>query len=64
MNKRSKFRYERLSDRRCTGTLDDFAVLNAFAVQRLVAGIVWFERHAIEVKAGEGSPGLSEKEKL
>src|SRR5580700_6201844 len=64
MYKRRKFRYERLSDRRCTGTLDDFAVLNGFAVERLVTGIVWFQRRAVQVEAGESSLGSAEKENL
>jgi len=50
MNKGRKFRDQRLSARRCTGTFDDFAVLHGLAVQRLVAGIVWFQRHATRSK--------------
>ena len=60
MEKRGKLRYETLCDRRCSGaTLDDFAILNGFAIQRLVAGLVWFQHRAIEVEAGERSLGVT-----
>ena len=63
MQKRGKLRYETLCDRRCSGSaLDDFAILNGLAIQRLVAGLVWFQYRAIEVEAGERSLGVSEKE--
>ena len=54
MEKRGKLRYETLCDRRCSGAaLDDFAILNGLAIQRLVAGLVWFQHRAMEVEAGE-----------
>ena len=63
MEKRGKLRYETLCYRRCSGAaLDDFDILNGLAIQRLVAGLVWFQYRAIEVEAGEGSLGVSEKE--
>src|SRR5437879_1220481 len=38
MEKRGKLRCETLCDRRCSGAaLDDFAILNGLAIQRLVA---------------------------
>ena len=63
MEKRGKLRYETLCDHRCSGAaLDDFAIPNGLAIQRLVAGLVWFQHRAIEVEAGERSLGVSEKQ--
>src|SRR4029077_2043733 len=61
-DKRRKLRYKRLSNRRCRGALDDFTVLNWFAVQRLVAGLVWFQSRTVQVEAGESSLRAAEKE--
>src|SRR5438270_8564873 len=64
MDKRRELRDESLSHRRCSGALDDFTVRNALAVQRLVAGIIWFQGSAVEIETGEGSLGVAEKQNL
>jgi hypothetical protein len=64
MEKRRELRDERLSNRRCSGALDDFAVRHGFAVQRLVAGIIGLQCCAVEIEAGESSFGVPEKQNL
>src|SRR5258706_4073487 len=65
MEQRRKLRYERLSGRGCRGAaFDDFAICNGFTVEGLVAGIVCFQRRAVEAEAREGSFGVAEEENL
>jgi hypothetical protein len=64
VDKGRELRDQSLSDGRYDGTFDDFTVGDGFAVQRFVAGVVWFQSGAVEVEAGERSFGVAEEQNL